>query len=268
MINYIKNIINKKHIEKLKHGYIPEDRELTEQEREELIAHFDKESNVRRFTGIPNIITKGLLVLFAAYVVMTTLFVTLPEQVRRSAFVGLLVLIGYLYYPIRRGMTKRINHIPWYDLVLAIIGSCAFFYYAFNFDAIIGRAARINPTDIYIGLVGMIFLAELCRRVVGLPIVIVAGAFVTYAFIDGYSLRRVVHQLFYTTEGIIGIPIGVTSTFIVLFIFLASFLEKSGIAKFFIDLANSVAGSSSGGPAKVAVIASALLAIITGSSVA
>jgi TRAP transporter 4TM/12TM fusion protein len=151
---------------------------------------------------------------------------------------------------------------------LAIIGSCAFFYYAFNFDAIIGRAARINPTDVYIGLVGMIFLAELCRRVVGLPIVIVAGAFVTYAFIDGYSLRRVVHQLFYTTEGIIGIPIGVASTFIVLFIFLASFLEKSGIAKFFIDLANSVAGSSSGGPAKVAVIASALLAIITGSSVA
>jgi len=244
------------------------ERELTEEETQKLILHFDRESNVRRFTGIPGIIMKSFLVLFAAYVVWTTLFITLPEQVRRSAFVGLLVFIGFLYYPFRRSMTRRENFIPWYDIALAILGSSAFFYYVFNFDALIGRAAMINSVDIYIGLMGMILLAELCRRVAGIPIVIVAGAFVTYAVLDGYSLRRIVHQLFYTTEGIIGIPIGVASTFIVLFVFLAAFLEKSGIAKFFIDLANSIAGASSGGPAKVAVIASALLGMITGSSVA
>jgi TRAP transporter 4TM/12TM fusion protein len=137
-----------------------------------------------------------------------------------------------------------------------------------NFQTIISRAVLLQPLDVYMGLLGIIVLAELCRRVVGLPILVVAAGFVLYAFLARFSLRRVVHQLFYTTDGIIGTPIGVCSTFIVLFIFLAAFLEKSGIANFFIDLANSVAGFSAGGPAKVAVIASALFGMISGSSVA
>ena len=245
-----------------------EHRELTEQETEELIAQFDRESNVRRFTGIPNILIKGLLLLFAAYVFWATLIGNPPAQVRRCIFLGLLVFIGYLLYPIRKGMTRRVNHIPWYDFVLGTLGAIPFFYYVWNFWAIIERAVLIQPLDIAMGLIGMIILAELCRRVVGLPILVVAVGFVTYAFIDGFSLRRVVHQLFYTTDGIIGTPIGICSSFIVLFIFLASFLEKSGIAKFFIDLANSVAGFTAGGPAKVAVIASAFEGMISGSSVA
>jgi len=241
---------------------------LTEQETADLLAKFDRESNVRRFSGVPDIIVKGLLLLFAAYVFWVTLIGNLPEQVRRSAFLGILVFIGYLLYPVRRGMTKRKNHIPWYDVVLGTLGAIAFFYYVVNFQAIIARAILLKPLDVYMGLLGIIILAELCRRVVGLPILVVAAGFITYAFVSGFSLRRVVHQLFYTTDGIIGTPIGVCSTFIVLFIFLASFLEKSGIAKFFIDLANSVAGFTAGGPAKVAVIASALFGMISGSSVA
>ncbi|MCL1814747.1 MAG: TRAP transporter permease [Treponema sp.] len=241
---------------------------LTGQETDELLAQFDKESNVRRFTGIPNLLIKGLLLLFAAYVFWVTLIANLPEQIRRSAFLGLLIFIGYMLYPIRKDMTKQKNHIPWYDFVLGALGAAAFIYYVANFDAIIARAARLQPLDVYMGLLGIITLAELCRRVVGLPILVVAAGFVAYALTAGFSLRRVVHQLFYTTDGIIGTPIGVCSTFIVLFIFLASFLEKSGIANFFIDLANSVAGFTAGGPAKVAVIASALFGMISGSSVA
>ena len=243
------------------------DHSLDEKQKAEILA-LDRESRTRIFTGVPGYIMNAFLLLFAAFVFATTLLVTLPEQVRRSAFVGFLVFIGFLYYPVRKGMTKRVNYVPWYDIVLAVVGSAAFFYWVLNFEAIIARAARITPTEIYIGLVGMILLAELCRRVVGLPILVVAMGFVAYAFLDGYSLRRVVHQLFFTTEGIIGVPIAVASTFIVLFIFLASFLEKTGIAKFFIDLANALAGAASGGPAKVAVIASALLGLISGSSVA
>ncbi|MCL2244034.1 MAG: TRAP transporter fused permease subunit [Treponema sp.] len=241
---------------------------LTEEETEELIVKFDRESNVRHFTGIPDIIIKCLLILFAVYVFWVTLIATLPEQVRRSAFLGILVFIGYLLYPARKGMTKRINYIPWYDFILGVLGSGSFFYYVINFRTIISRAVLIQPMDITVGIIGILILAELCRRVVGLPILVVATGFITFAFIDGFSLRRVIHQLFYTTDGVIGTPIGVCSTFIVLFIFLASFLEKSGIAKFFIDLANSVAGFSVGGPAKVAVIASALEGMISGSSVA
>jgi len=241
---------------------------LTEEETEEVIIKYDRESNVRHFTGIPDIIIKCLLGVFAVYVFWVTLVATLPEQVRRCTFLGILVFTGFLLYPRRKGMTRRKNYIPWYDFVLGILGASSFFYYVINFQTIINRAVLIQPLDIAMGVMGILILAELCRRVVGIPILAVAAGFITYAFASGYSLRRVIHQLFYTTDGIIGTPIGVCSTFIVLFIFLASFLEKSGIAKFFIDLANSVAGFTAGGPAKVAVIASALEGMISGSSVA
>ena len=242
--------------------------DLSQKEADELLAQFDRESNVRRFSGVRQYIITGLLLLFAAYVFWVTLFANLPEQVRRSAFVGILVFIGYLLYPLRKGMTKRENYIPWYDIVLGTLGAVAFFYYVVNFRVIVDLATRIRPLDVAMGLMGIIILGELCRRVVGIPILVVAGGFITFAIASNFSLRRIVHQLFYTTEGVIGTPIGVCSTFIVLFIFLAAFLEKSGIANFFIDLANSVAGFSAGGPAKVAVIASALFGMISGSSVA
>ena len=243
---------------------------ITEADADEIMAKYDRETNVRQFTDVRRHIITGLFLLFTAYVFWTTIFVTLPEQVRRSAFVGILVFIGYLLFPAKRSMTREKAHIAWFilDIILGALGAIAFFYYVLNFREIINRAAILQPMDIYMGLMGIILVAELCRRVVGLPIVIVAGGFVAYAFLQGYSLRRIIHQLFYTTDGIIGTPIAVVSTFIVLFIFLASFLEKSGIANFFINLANSVAGWTAGGPAKVAVIASALMGMISGSSVA
>jgi TRAP-type uncharacterized transport system fused permease subunit len=91
---------------------VNDDHVLTEQETEELIAQFDRESNARHFTGIPNIIIKGLLVLFAIYIFWITLIGNLPEQVRRCVFVGVLVFLGYLLYPLRKNMTKRKNYIP------------------------------------------------------------------------------------------------------------------------------------------------------------
>jgi TRAP transporter 4TM/12TM fusion protein len=241
---------------------------VTEEEAEEVLAKFDRESNYRRFTGVRQYIITGLLVLFAAYVFWITLFGNLPEQVRRSSFVGILVFTGFMLYPARKNMTRRVNYIPWYDIALGSLGAIAFFYYVVNFRAIIERAILLQPLDIAMGVMGIVILAELCRRVVGLPILVVAVGFVSYAFINGFSLRRVIHQLFYTTDGVIGTPIGVCSTFIVLFIFLAAFLEKSGVANFFIELANSIAGYASGGPAKVAVIASGFEGIYTGSSIA
>jgi len=245
-----------------------DDHVLTTEEAEELMAKFDRESNVRRFSGIPQYIITGLLVAFAAYVFWFTLIGNLPEQVRRTSFLAILIFIGYLIYPAGKGMTKRVNHIPWYDIVLAVLGAAAFLYYSFNFRTIVRLATNIRPQDVYIGIFGILLLAELCRRVVGIPILVVAGGFITYAFIAGYSLRRVIHHLYYNTEGVIGTPIGVCSTFIVIFVMLAAFLEKSGIATFFIDLSNSVAGWTAGGPAKVAVIASGFEGMISGSSVA
>ena len=250
---------------------------LSQSEAEEIKAKFDRESATRQFTGIYSHIMTGFLLAFAGFIYWATLIVAPIEQVRRTIFVGSLIFIGFMFYPIRKGMTGRINYVPWYDILLGIAGAGAFFYYAFNFREIALRGVMITNFDIAMGALGILLLGEICRRIIGLPLLVVAGGFITYAFLDQLSfpgmsfhstLRRIVFELFYTTNGIIGVPIQVASTFIVVFIFLAAFLERSGIANFFIDLANSVAGAATGGPAKVAVIASALLALISGSSVA
>ena len=122
--------------------------------------------------------------------------------------------------------------------------------------------------EILIGVIGILVLVEACRRVVGIPILIVASCFVIYAFASGKTLKTVIYNLYYTTGGVIGTPIGVCSTYIVLFIIFGAFLEATGISEFFIQAANSIAGASTGGPAKVAVISSALCGMVSGSSVA
>ena len=165
---------------------------------------------------------------------------------------------------------KRINHVPFYDYIFAVLGAAPFFYYLINCQAIVDRASRINELDIAIAIVGIVLLFEACRRVVGLPIVIVSSVFIVYALAttSRFPLRNTVYSLFYTTEGIAGTPLNVCASFIVLFIIFASFLEQSGIGAFFVDLANSIAGWAAGGPAKVAVISSALEGMYSGSSVA
>ncbi|MBE6688447.1 MAG: TRAP transporter fused permease subunit [Ruminococcaceae bacterium] len=231
------------------------------------MAEFDRESNVRQFHGIPNTIIRAL---FLAFVLFTfgTRFITLPEQVRMSSFLGIIMFLGFLIYPLYKKQTKKHNFIPWYDMIFAVVGSAPFFYYAINFREITNRAVAINQMDKIMALVGIIFLFELCRRAVGLPILFVAGGFIAYAFYYGKSLNSILYNLFYTTNGIPGTPLNVCSTFIVFFIILGAFLEKTGIGTFFVDLANSVAGWASGGPAKVAVISSALEGMYSGSSVA
>ncbi|MBP1917753.1 TRAP transporter permease [Youngiibacter multivorans] len=245
-----------------------EEAEIDAKEIGDLMAEFDRESNTRHFTGTPQLIVKGMLIAFTLYVFWMTLIATPPEQVRRSSFIGLLIFLGFINYPIKRSHAKRVNQVPWYDWIFAFAGGGAFFYYVVNFESIVGKAVNIGTVEIAVGVIGILLLVELCRRVVGLPILVVAGIFVGYAFYSGYSLKRVIHQLFYTTDGIIGTPLGVCATFIVLFIILGAFLEKTGIGTFFIDIANSLAGYASGGPAKVAVISSALEGMYSGSSVA
>ncbi len=234
---------------------------------DELMAEFDRESNVRQFSGVSSIIMKALFLAFVVFV-FGTRFITLPEQARMSAFLGIIMFLGFLIYPLYKKQTKKKNFIPWYDFIFAVVGSMPYFYYAFNFDAITRRAFLINDLDKAMALIGILFLFELCRRAVGVPILFVAGGFIAYAFYYGKSLSSILYNLFYTTSGIPGTPLNVCSTFIVFFIILGAFLEKTGIGGFFVDLANSIAGYASGGPAKVAVISSALEGMYSGSSVA
>lgn len=234
---------------------------------EAVMKKYDREANVRHFEGIPKIIVRCMLIAFALFMVYMNLFANWGEQIRRCLFLSAVILLIFTVYPRKKGMLQKVNHIPWYDWILGIAGSASFLYYVINFNEIIQKATRIGQIEVIFGIIGILVLTEACRRVTGIPIIIVASAFVIYAFSTGLPLRRIIYNLFYTTTGVIGVPIGVCSTFIALFIIFGAFLEATGISNFFIQCANSVAGASSGGPAKVAVISSALCGMVSGSSV-
>ena len=237
---------------------------------DKIMAEFDKESNTRHFTGIFQKIIKGAMVLFSLYVMFDGWTGTMEERQKMAWFIGIIVMFAFIIFPSHKKEKKRANHVPFYDWIFAALGAGSFFYYAINCQAIVDRASRINEIDIAIAIIGTVLLFEACRRVVGLPIVLVSTAFIAYAFfvVNRNPLRIIMYKLFYTTEGIAGTPLNVCASFIVLFIIFASFLEQSGIGAFFVDLANSIAGKSVGGPAKVAVISSAMEGMYSGSSVA
>ncbi len=239
-----------------------------------VMKKYDRESNVRIWEGAPKWVITSVLAAFSLFCICVTLWATWLEEIRLTSFVGLIVLMGYLIFPARKGVQK-VNHMPWYDILLMIAGTGAFFYFTFNALDIVKQGARFETYQIIIGIVGIIALAEVCRRSVGLPILIVAAFFIIYALTVGLNnptfggkLNYLVRNLFYTKEGILSTPINACSKFIVVFIIFGAFLERTGIADFFIQAANAVVGGFSGGPAKVAVVASALEGMVSGSSVA
>ena len=239
-----------------------------------VMRKYDRESNTRIWEGPLRWITGGLMVAFSLYCIAMTLWSTALPETRLSLFLACIVFIGFLTYPIKKGHVK-VNFMPWYDIVLMLVGTGCFLYFAFNAMTLIKLATRIEPIHVVIGAVGILILLELCRRCVGLPILCVVGVLLVYTFYnqltwnaDFYqALKNIIYKLFYTTNGVIGTPVNVCYTYIVLFIIFGAFLERTGIANFFISFANRVAGWSSGGPAKVAVISSALCGMVSGSSV-
>lgn len=239
----------------------------SEKDVQEIMEKYDRESNTRHYTGVPKKIVRYFLIFFSLFAVYINLIANWEERIRRASFLGLIILLVFIVFPAKKG-DKRENKIPLLDIILGLVGSGAYFYFVLNFDAIIKMATRISDIQIIIGIIGILILVEACRRVVGIPIIAVVSVFIAYAFSTGLSLKLIIYNLFYTTSGVIGTPIGVCSTFIVLFVIFGSFLEKTGISDFFIDIANSIAGASIGGPAKVAVISSALCGMVSGSSVA
>ena len=234
---------------------------------DEIMKKYDRESNVRIWEGVPKQVVRFVLAAFMAFMVYMNLWATWSGQIRRCLFVGMVVLFTFFVYPAKKGDVKP-NHMPWYDILLAIVGCIPFFYYVANFNRIVSMGIAIGQTEVILGIIGILVLAECCRRAVGVPILCVAGVFILYAFVGRHmSLQLVVYNIFYTTNGIIGTPISVCSTYIALFLMFGAFLEATGVANFFIDCANALVGWASGGPAKVAVVSSALCGMVSGSSV-
>ena len=246
-----------------------------EDEMKNLMQNLDREQAYREHKCWRQYITVLISIAFCVFQLYATLSGRIPAQIVRASHLAFVQFLAFLLFPAAKSMPK--DTLPLYDVFLAFVGAGCWCYYIINFESIVRRAGAYTPIDIAVGVVGIIILFESCRRIVGLPIMIIAGSFILYAFIGkylpgflnhrGYKLTRVVSHLYYTTEGIMGTPIGACSTFIFLFILFGAFLEKTGIGQFFIDSCNAIAGGASGGPAKVAVLSSALLGTVSGSSV-
>ncbi len=235
---------------------------------EEMMKKYDRESNTREWEGVPKWIVRFVMVLFSLVCLYLTLINRSQAEVRMTIFLGMIVIIGYLNFPLRKGHVK-VNSLPFYDIIIMIAGSAPFFYFALNCQKIMNTSyTKItkNPVMLAMAIVGILAMVELCRRSVGLPILCVVGALLIYTF-SNVRFGKVIYDLFFTTNGVLGTPISVCQKYIVVFIIFGAFLERTGISNFFINLANCVAGSSSGGPAKVAVISSALCGMVSGSSV-
>ena len=246
----------------------------TQADLDALMRKYDRESNTRVWEGWQRWAVGAIMVIFSLYCIGMTLFYSGLPETRLAAFLAMIVFIGFLTYPVKKGHVK-VNSMPWYDIILMLVGASCFLYFAFNALPIIKLATRIQTHHVIIGAIGILVLIELCRRCVGVPILCVLGALLIYTFYNQLSynlslyqaLKNIVYKLFYTTNGVIGTPVNVCYTYIVLFIIFGAFLERTGIANFFIALANRLAGWSAGGPAKVAVISSALCGMVSGSSV-
>lgn len=239
-----------------------------------VMKKFDRESNIRIWEGKPKMAVTSILAIFALFCIYVTLFTSWLEEIRLTSFVAFIIFIGYIVFPAKKEQQK-VNHMPWYDVVLMLCGTGAFLYYTVNAMTIIQQGSNFEWYQILIGVVGILSLAEVCRRSVGIPILIVLACLLIYAMIWGLSnptfggkLNYAVRYLFYSKEGILSTPINVCSKFIVVFIIFGAFLERTGIADFFINISNAFVGGFSGGPAKVAVVASALEGMVSGSSVA
>ena len=241
---------------------------------ESVMKKYDQESNVRVWEGKPRLAINCVLALFSLFCIYVTLFASWLDELQLTTFVAFIVFIGFLVFPAHKGVQK-VNYLPWYDIVIILLGTGAFLYFAFNAVDIIQQGSRFDTYQIIIGIVGILAVAELCRRSVGLPILIVAACFLVYGLIWGLSnpsfwgrLNYTVRYLFYSKEGLFSTPISVCSKFIVVFIIFGAFLERTGIADFFINISNAAVGGMSGGPAKVAVVVSAMEGMVSGSSVA
>lgn len=240
---------------------------------ESIMKKYDRESNTRVWTGTPALVVKSITVLFSLWCIYVTLFATFLEEIRLTSFLALIIMMGFLIYPAKKGELKE-NYMPWYDIVGMILGSGAFLYFTFNAESIIQQGTRFKSWQIVIGIIGVLALIEITRRCVGIPILCVAGFFLIYALFFGLTnpsffgrVKYLIRNLFYTKEGIFSTPVNVCSKYIVVFIIFGAFLERTGISNFFISLANCLAGKYAGGPAKVSVISSALCGMVSGSSV-
>jgi TRAP transporter 4TM/12TM fusion protein len=253
---------------------VPE--ENTAVDAQEILKKFDKEANYRTYVGFFAKVISAIAISFSVFQLYTAIFGVLDAMIQRSVHLAFGLVLIFLLYPTSKKWSRSKLHPV--DAVLAVLSAVSPIYIITNYQKLVLRAGTATPTDIVLGVLGVLLVLEAARRIVGVPMVVIAVLFIAYAFAGPYipgklahrgaSFETLIQHLYFTTEGVFGIPLGVSSTFIFLFILFGAFLERTGLGQLFIDLANAVAGWAAGGPAKVAVLSSALFGTVSGSSVA
>ncbi|PKL25176.1 MAG: C4-dicarboxylate ABC transporter [Spirochaetae bacterium HGW-Spirochaetae-3] len=243
---------------------------------QDILRKYDKEADYRTYTGFMAKVITAIAITFSCFQLYTALFGVLDAMIQRSIHLAFGMSLIYLLYPTSKKWSRTKLH-P-LDLALSILGALTPMYIIVNYGELVLRAGTATTADMIVGVIGILLVLEAARRIVGVPIVVIASLFIAYAFAGPYLPGQLAHRgvdvgdlvqhLYFTTEGVFGIPLGVSSTFIFLFILFGAYLEKTGLGQYFIDLANSIAGRAAGGPAKVAVLSSGLMGTVSGSSVA
>ncbi|MCO0600845.1 TRAP transporter permease [Peribacillus butanolivorans] len=252
---------------------------LTEEEQQELLEKYDPEAGTRKLTGILGYIAFIGLLAFSLFQLYTAVFGVFTAQIQRTIHLGFALSLIFLLFPAnRKNRQKGKFQIAWYDIILAVLSIGVGAYWPLFFEDLVMNVGRLGTLDFAVGLVAILLVLEATRRAVGLPIMVIAIVFVLYGLFGQYmpgflshrglTFERMVQTMFFSTEGILGTPLAISSTFIFLFLLFGSFLIRTGVGQYFNDLSTAIAGRRIGGPAKVAIFSSALQGTISGSSVA
>ncbi|MGB3100689.1 MAG: TRAP transporter fused permease subunit, partial [Psychrobacillus psychrotolerans] len=252
-------------------------KQLSEEEQQAILQKYDPESNTRSVDGImKKVIFFGLLA-FSIFQLYTAIQGQFTAYIQRSIHLGFALSLIFLMFP---AMKKSIRNrkIPIYDYLLSLLSIGVGLYWPIMYNELVFRVGTMTNLDFIVGALAILLTLEAARRTVGVPITIIATVFLVYAFFGPYfpgflahrgqDLSSLIHLMFFTTDGILGTPISVSATFIFVFLLFGSFLVKTGVGQYFNDLAVTLAGRLTGGPAKVAIFSSALQGTISGSSVA
>ncbi|MDU6098201.1 TRAP transporter permease [Peptoniphilus harei] len=251
--------------------------ELGAMDVDELMEQYDLEtSKLRKLTGKVALFITIVAILMSAFHLFTAWHGTLLAMKQRSLHLIFAFTLGFALYPGFKNSSK--DKIDIMDWVLMILSIGVWGYIFFNVEAIALKGGQMSTTDMVLGVLAVLLTLEVTRRVVGPELPIVTIVFLLFAYFGrslpgvfahrGFNVTRIVSHMYMTTEGIMGTPLGVSSTFVFMFILFGSFLDKTGVGEFFIDFAYALTGSTRSGPAMTSVLSSGLMGSISGSSVA
>ena len=251
--------------------------ELGAMDVNELMEQYDLEtSKLRKLTGKVALFVTIVAILMSAFHLFTAWHGTLLAMKQRSLHLIFAFTLGFALYPgFKKSSRDKIDITDWLLIILSV---GVWGYIFFNVEAIALKGGQMSTTDMVLGVLSVLLTLEVTRRVVGPELPIVTIVFLLFAYFGrhmpgifahrGFNVTRIVSHMYMTTEGIMGTPLGVSSTFVFMFILFGSFLDKTGVGEFFIDFAYALTGSTRSGPAMTSVLSSGLMGSISGSSVA